>query len=243
MNRIMIIRVVVALIVILVFWLGTRRMKIVPTRFQAAIEYLLAVPRNIGTDLLGEKDGARFLPLLTTIFFVVISANFTGIIPPANIASTSLIGLPLILAIVSYVTFIYAGVKKHPGAFFKNALFPPGVPKPLYLIVTPIEFVSTFVLRPVTLTLRLLMNMLRPPAARAVLSRDELLHRRVERRLDCRWRRNPRIRLRLVGLRDSRRRAAGLRLHPVDRRLPPARAGRRALKLHVLTRSLAAARL
>jgi F-type H+-transporting ATPase subunit a len=36
---------------------------------------------------------------------------------------------------------------------------PPGVPKPLYLIVTPIEFVSTFVIRPITLTLRLLMNM------------------------------------------------------------------------------------
>ncbi len=160
MNRIMIIRVLVALIVILVFWLGTRRMKIVPTRFQAAIEYLLAVPRNIATDLLGEKDGARFLPLLTTIFFVVISANFTGIIPPANIASTSLIGLPIILAVVSYVTFIYAGIKKHPGKFFQNALFPPGVPKALYVIVTPIEFVSTFILRPVTLTLRLLMNML-----------------------------------------------------------------------------------
>ena len=160
MNRIMIIRVVVALIVILVFWLGTRRMRIVPTRFQAAIEYLLAVPRNIATDLLGEKDGARFLPLLTTIFFVVISANFTGIIPPANIASTSLIGLPIILAVVSYVTFIYAGIKKHPGAFFKNSLFPSGVPWYLYFIVTPIEFVSTFILRPITLTLRLLMNML-----------------------------------------------------------------------------------
>jgi len=159
MNRILIIRVLVALIVVLVFWLGTRRMKVVPTRFQAALEYMLSVPRNVATDLLGEKDGARFLPLLTTIFFLVISLNFTGIIPPANIASTSLIGMPIILALVSYATFIYAGIKKHPGAFFKNALFPPGVPKALYVIVTPIEFLSTFILRPVTLTLRLLMNM------------------------------------------------------------------------------------
>ena len=160
MNRILIVRVVVALLVVLVFWLGTRRMKVVPGRFQAAIEYLLAVPRNISTDLLGEKEGPRFLPLLTTIFFLVISANITGVIPPINIASTSLIGLPMILAIVSYVTFIYAGLKKHPGTFLRNSLFPPGVPWPLYFIVTPIEFVSTFVLRPVTLTLRLLMNML-----------------------------------------------------------------------------------
>jgi F-type H+-transporting ATPase subunit a len=33
------------------------------------------------------------------------------------------------------------------------------VPGPVYILVTPIEILSTFVLRPVTLTLRLLMNM------------------------------------------------------------------------------------
>lgn len=159
MNRILIIRVLVALVVIAVFWAGTRRMTVVPSRFQGALEYMLSVPRTISTDLLGEKDGARFLPLLTTIFFLVISANITGVIPPLSIASTSLIGLPILLAVVSYLTFIYAGLKKHPGTFLRNSLFPPGVPWPLYFIVTPIEFVSTFVLRPVTLTLRLLMNM------------------------------------------------------------------------------------
>ena len=65
----------------------------------------------------------------------------------------------LVLAIASYIAFIYAGLRKHPGAFLRNALFPPGVPWPLYIIVTPIEFVSMFILRPITLTLRLLMNM------------------------------------------------------------------------------------
>jgi F-type H+-transporting ATPase subunit a len=154
------VRVIVMLVIIAVFWIGTSRMKVVPGRFQAAIEYLLAVPRNVAIDLLGVKDGARFLPLLTTIFFLVVSMNFTGIVPLANVAGTSLIGLPLILAVVSYCAFIYAGLRKHPGTFLRNALFPPGVPWPLYIIVTPIEFISTFVLRPITLTLRLLMNMI-----------------------------------------------------------------------------------
>jgi F-type H+-transporting ATPase subunit a len=160
MNRIMILRVVIALALVLIFWLGTRRMKLIPGRFQNLIEMALAYPQRIATDLLGEKDGKRFLPLLTTIFFIVISMNITGVFPAINIAGTSVIGLPIILALVAYVAFIYAGIKKHPGAFFKNALFPPGVPLPLYIIVTPIEFVSTFVLRPITLTLRLLMNMI-----------------------------------------------------------------------------------
>ena len=37
--------------------------------------------------------------------------------------------MPLLLAVIAYVTFIYAGVKKSPKNFFRNALFPPGVPR------------------------------------------------------------------------------------------------------------------
>ncbi|MEV7527863.1 F0F1 ATP synthase subunit A [Agrococcus sp. SCSIO52902] len=159
-NRIMLIRLISATAIILIFVLGTRRMRLVPTRGQSLVEMGLGFVRDgIAYDLLGEKDGRRFLPLITTIFFMVLSMNVTGIIPFFNIAGTSVIGVPLLLALIAYVAFIYAGVKKHPGAFFKNALFPPGVPWPLYIIVTPIEFVSTFVLRPITLTLRLMMNM------------------------------------------------------------------------------------
>jgi F-type H+-transporting ATPase subunit a len=160
MNRIILVRLLAVVALILVFWLGTRKMKIVPGRFQGVVEMALNLVRvNIAEDLLGEKDGKRFLPLLTSIFFLVLFMNLTGIIPGLNIAGTSVIGMPLVLAIAAYVAFIYAGLRKHPVAFLKNALVPPGVPWPLYIIVTPIELVSTFVLRPITLTLRLLMNM------------------------------------------------------------------------------------
>ena len=160
MNRIVLVRLLAVVALFLVFWLGTRNMRVVPGRFQGFVEWVLDLVRlSIARDVLGEKDGKRFLPLLTTIFFLVLFMNLTGISPGLNIAGTSVIGMPLVLAIASYAAFVYAGIRKHPGAFFKNALFPPGVPWPLYLIVTPIEVVSTFVLRPVTLTLRLLMNM------------------------------------------------------------------------------------
>ncbi|MET4639469.1 F-type H+-transporting ATPase subunit a [Mycetocola sp. 2940] len=159
-NRIMLIRLLAVLALVIVFWLGTRNMKMVPSRFQSIIEMGLDFVRvNIAEDLLGKVDGKRFLPLLTTMFFMIFTMNFTGIIPGLNIAGTSVIGVPLVLALISYVTFIYAGIKKSPGKFFKNSLFPTGVPWPVYIIVTPIEFISTFIIRPVTLTLRLLMNM------------------------------------------------------------------------------------
>ena len=160
-NRIILVRFVAVVALLLVFWLGTRRMRVVPGRFQSLVEMGLDLVRvNIADDLLGKKDGKRFLPILTTIFFMVLFMNLTGVIPFLNIAGTSVIGVPLVLAIVAYVAFIYAGVKKSPKNFFKNSLFPAGVPWPVYIIVTPIEFISTFLIRPVTLTLRLMMNMI-----------------------------------------------------------------------------------
>ncbi|MGO1434861.1 MAG: F0F1 ATP synthase subunit A [Canibacter sp.] len=161
MNRIMIIRVVMTIVLLVFFWAGTRNMRVVPGRFQSITEMALDFVRvSIAEDLLGKADGRRFLPILATIFFMVFAFNISGIIPGFNIAGTSVVGVPLVLAVVSYVTFIYGGIKKSPKNFFKNSLFPAGVPWPLYIIVTPIELFSTFVLRPATLTIRLLMNML-----------------------------------------------------------------------------------
>lgn len=167
-NRIMMIRLIVLAVLLVLFYFFTRSFNkavrtgnVVPGRFQLLGEMALNfVRKNIAHDQLGEKDGDRFLPLLTTIFFMVLGMNITGIIPFANIAGSSVVGLPLVLAAVAYVTFIYAGVRKHGAKFFSNALFPAGVPKPFYVLVTPIELLSTFVLRPVTLALRLLMNMI-----------------------------------------------------------------------------------
>ncbi|MFC4223113.1 F0F1 ATP synthase subunit A [Lysinibacter cavernae] len=160
-NRIILIRFLMVAVLILLFWLGTRKLRIVPGRGQSIIEMGLDFVREgLAENLLGKVDGRRFLPILTSIFFLVLAFNITGIIPGLNIGASSTIGFPLVLAAVSYVTFIYAGIKKSPKNFFKNSLFPPGVPVGLYVIVTPIELLSTFIIRPVTLTLRLLMNML-----------------------------------------------------------------------------------
>lgn len=163
----MMLRLIVMVFIIVIFWLWSRKFSqavkvgnVVPGRFQLLGELSLNfVRKSIAHEQLGEKDGDRFLPLLTTIFFMVLGMNLTGIIPFANIAGTSVIGVPLVLAAAAYVTFIYAGIKRHGMKFFKNALFPQGVPPAFYALVTPIELLSTFILRPVTLALRLLMNM------------------------------------------------------------------------------------
>ncbi|MDN3497349.1 F0F1 ATP synthase subunit A [Planococcus sp. APC 4015] len=160
-TRINLVQIFATLLLVVIFVIGTRRMRVVPGRFQSIVEMGLDFVRvNIAEDLLGKKDGKRFLPILTTLFFMILFMNVMGIVPGINIAGTSVIAMPMLLAIVAYVTFIYAGIRKNPGNFFKNSLMPSGVPWPLYIIIIPLEFLSTFIIRPVTLTLRLLMNMI-----------------------------------------------------------------------------------
>jgi F-type H+-transporting ATPase subunit a len=68
--------------------------------------------------------------------------------------------LPMFLSLLVWVVFIGTGFKHQGLGYLKNSLFPPGVPKALYILVTPIEFISTFLVRPFSLTVRLFANML-----------------------------------------------------------------------------------
>ncbi|CAG7845315.1 ATP synthase subunit a [Pseudoclavibacter triregionum] len=162
MNRIILVRVLAILVMMLLFWLALRKPKLVPGKGQSIAELALGfVKDNVVDGVLGERLGRKYLPLLAAMFFGIFAMNITGIIPGLNIAGTSLIGMPIVLAAVSYIAFIYAGIREAGGlTFLKNALFPPGVPPLMYLLLTPIEFINIFVVRPVSLALRLFLNMM-----------------------------------------------------------------------------------
>ena len=161
-NRIMLIRILATLVLITVFWIAATRVKLIPSRGQSIAEMALDFVRvSIAEETMGKEDGRRFLPLITTIFFMVFAFNITGIIPFLNIAGSSVIGVPLVLALVVYATYHISGVMKL-GLFgyLKNALILPGVPPLMHLILIPIEFLTKFIIQPFTLTLRLLANMI-----------------------------------------------------------------------------------
>lgn len=160
-DRITLVRLVALLAVVIFFSIATKNMNVIPSKLQSAGEWALRFVRvNIAEEVLGKKDAEKYLPLLATIFFTTLAFNITGVIPFLNIAGTSVVGLPFVMAVIVWVVFIVSGVKRNgAGKYFGGSLFPAGVPKPLYILVTPIEFISTFILRPATLTIRLLMNM------------------------------------------------------------------------------------
>ncbi|MEU5843156.1 F0F1 ATP synthase subunit A [Rhodococcus sp. NPDC047139] len=162
MDRLMLIRVAVAVIVALFFFFALRSPKIVPRGVQNVAEIMIDFVRiYIAEDILGKEQGRRFLPVIVTIFFLVAGLNLTSIIPFLNISSNARIGMPIVLAALAYIVFNYVGIKKY--GFFryvKSSIVIPNLPPALHVLVIPIEFVSTFILRPFTLTIRLMANML-----------------------------------------------------------------------------------
>ena len=160
-NRLTLVRVVMAVALCLMAGTVASRIKIVPGRGQALLEIVADFVRsNVAFTLLGNKNGRRFAPLLGTLFLGVLAMNLSGVIPGLNIAASSVVAVPMVFAALTYITFIGAGIREQGvGHFFASQLMPPGLPKVMYLLITPIEFLSNFIVRPVTLTLRLLCNM------------------------------------------------------------------------------------
>ena len=142
------------------FILSSRKAAIIPSKFQFAGESVYSFVReNLAKDVIGH-DFLRFVPYLFTLFTFILVNNLFGIIPLIQFPTMSHVSFPYILALSTYIVFHYVGVRKQ-GAFkyFKEILFMPGVPKAAYILITPLEILTFFVVRPLTLSLRLFANM------------------------------------------------------------------------------------
>lgn len=137
------------------------KQEIVPGKFQLIGESLVGFVRtNIAEEVIGH-DGARYVPYLLTTFTMIFFFNLMEVFPGVAFPPTSKIAVPLFFALVAWLVFNVEGMRSNGvGKYFKEILFPPGVPKALYVLLTPIEFLSNIVIRPITLTLRLTFNML-----------------------------------------------------------------------------------
>ena len=160
-NRVSFLMILAGLIVIVLFVVAFRKPKIVPTGLQNLMESVVEFVRNgIALEVMGPA-GLPWVPFLTTMFFFIFVNNIFGILPFVNFPPTSRMAIPIMLAILVWFLFNIAGIRAQGfGKYLRSSLFPPGVPPALYILVTPIEFVSTFLVRPLTLSVRLAANMI-----------------------------------------------------------------------------------
>ena len=159
-NKVAAIAVAAMLIGTIVYLLAGRKDPMVaPTGVRNLAETSVEFVENgIVMETMG-KDGLGWTPFLLSIFVFVYLCNVTGIIPIIYMPATARIAIPMFLSLLVWVVFIGTGFK-HQGFFgyWKSTLFPPGVPKALYILVTPIELLSTFIVRPFSLAVRIFAN-------------------------------------------------------------------------------------
>lgn len=138
------------------------RLSLVPSKRQFYAEQAYDFVRNtIGRDVIGAKDFKQFLPLLLTLFTLVLFNNVTGIIPFVQFPSSARIALPLVLTVIVYLVYNVVTLRRKHGLIgYLKSLIPPGIPPGINVLVFVIELATYLIIRPVTLALRLFGNML-----------------------------------------------------------------------------------
>jgi F-type H+-transporting ATPase subunit a len=152
--------VLAAIIVYALFAFAIRRPALVPSKAQFLGESFHGIVRNsIARDNIGPEY-LKYVPYLTTLFAFILVNNLFGIVPLIQFPSFSHPGVAYALAIMSWLIYNVVGIKRHGFiGYMRVSTWPPGVPWWVRIILTPIEFLSNILLRPVTLSLRLFGNM------------------------------------------------------------------------------------
>ncbi len=116
------------IVLVVLSYVITRRMKVVPGRLQGAFEFLLGWLYNLCQNVAGERNGRRFFPVVTTIFLFVAFNAWLSLLPGfgsitiINTEGESVhllrgantdINVPLALALTSFVFVEFFGLRAH----------------------------------------------------------------------------------------------------------------------------------
>ena len=126
-----------------------------PTGMQSFMEPIIMFIRDdIAKPSIGDKY-EKFMPYLLTLFFFIWINNVMGLIPliPGGTNLTGNIAIPIVLALFTFVLTTING----NAHYWKHIFAMPGVPKPILLILTPLEVVGIFI-KPIVLVIRLFAN-------------------------------------------------------------------------------------
>ncbi len=162
-NRTMLLTLLAAGIVIglLHFGIVRHKKRLVPSKFGAAIEALVSFVRDeIAIGIIGPEHGLKYFPWLLSMFMFVLIGNLMEVTPFISFPITSRMWvIPAILAILSWVIFVVSGFKEQGLGYLKEIAWPSTVPVAMRPLVGIIELVSTFLVRPFSLAVRLFANL------------------------------------------------------------------------------------
>ena len=160
-NKVVLLMWLAVALVLIFFFAAAAKKSLVPTGIQNLGETVVDFIHNgIIMQTMGP-DGLPFAPFLMTLFSFIFVCNIYGIIPGIQMPVNARIALPAFMAIVVWLIYMFMGLwKQGPIGYFKNMMFPPGVPKVMYLLLSPIEFATNVFIKPFALAVRLFANLL-----------------------------------------------------------------------------------
>jgi F-type H+-transporting ATPase subunit a len=154
------------------------RMQARPNKVQTAVELLYQLMRdNITGGNLDEKMARRWFPFIGTLFLFILFSNLVGYIPlPTNTehkinilgahipafslyAATANLSIPLVLAILVFVSYTFEGVRKKGPIGYLKGLVPSGVEGGMAAFIFFLEVLSN-IMRLMSLSIRLFANIL-----------------------------------------------------------------------------------
>lgn len=146
---------IAAVAVLGVFGAASMKAKVVPGRLQVVGEGLFGIIDNLADSIIGH-EGRKYFPFVFSLFLLILGMNMVGMF--LYFTATSQLAVTATLGLLTILVVIGVGFAKNGLGFFK-LFVPSGVPIAMLPLIVPIEFLS-FLIRPVTLALRLFGNML-----------------------------------------------------------------------------------
>jgi len=143
---------IVALILIVLLGLASRRLTLVPRGRQNVAEMIVQLFEGLVVDTIGP-EGRKYLPVVGTVGLFVFGCNMIGLVP-GFMSPTSKLNVTLGCALVVFFYYHAQGVKAQGLKYFKHFMGPIPALAPLMI---PIEVISHFS-RPVSLSMRLFGN-------------------------------------------------------------------------------------
>ena len=148
--------IISALAIISVFFAGTRRKAVIPTKIQLLTELSYTLVSKMISDTAGSKAKPYF-PFIFSLFMFVLFCNMLGMLP-YSFTVTSHIIVTFALAAVIFIGVTIIGFANH-GVGYLKLFIPSGVPVVLLPLIVIIEIIS-YLARPVSLSVRLFANMM-----------------------------------------------------------------------------------
>lgn len=150
----------IILVLGLLSWLATRKLKEVPGPLQTVAEMAVGSLRSFFEGNLSREHGRRYLPILGTFFVFIIISNYSGLLPGAGhlkgfSVPTASLSVTAGLGVVAFFTTHVIGIRERGlGRYLASFA------KPLVLVVLmlPLNILEQFI-RPMSLALRLYGNM------------------------------------------------------------------------------------